>query len=149
MKHRPHFQQHCSGTICSFSSSARKCCSSPTNSHVLCLVTQLCPTLCHPMDCGPPGSSVHGDSPGKNTGESSYVLLQGIFPTQGLKPGLPHCRWILFLFFCRWILYHLNHQGSPRIMEWVAYPFSRGSSQPRNRIGVSCVAGGFFTDMVN
>ena len=48
MNHRPHFQQHCSGTICSFSSSARKCCSSPINSHVLCLVTQLCLTLCHP-----------------------------------------------------------------------------------------------------
>ena len=47
----------------------------------------------------------------------------GIFPTQGSNPGLPHCRQIL---------YHLSHQGSPRILGWVAYPFSRGSSQPRN-----------------
>ena len=61
--------------------------------------------------------------PGQNTGVGSLSLLQGIFPTQGLNPGLPHCRQIL---------YPLSHQGSPRILEWVAYPFSRGSSQPRN-----------------
>jgi len=40
------------------------------------------------MDCSPPGSSVHGDSPGKNTGVGCHALLQGIFPTQGLNPGL-------------------------------------------------------------
>ena len=40
-------------------------------------------------------SSVHGDSPGKNTGVDCHFFLQGIFPTQGLNPGLPHCRWIL------------------------------------------------------
>ena len=57
---------------------------------VLCLSTQSCPTLCDPMDCNPPGTSVHEDSPGKNTG----VLLQGILPTQGLNPGLLHCRQI-------------------------------------------------------
>ena len=51
---------------------------------VLCLVTQSCLILCNPMDCSLPGSSVHGDSPGKNTGESCHVLLQ-IFPTQGLN----------------------------------------------------------------
>jgi len=45
------------------------------------------------MDCSPPGSSVHGDFPGKNTGVSCHALLKGIFPTQGLNPGLPHCRW--------------------------------------------------------
>ena len=39
----------------------------------------------------------------------------------------------------------LSHQGSPRILEWVSYPFSRRSSQPRNGTGVSCIAGGFFT----
>ena len=60
-----------------------------------CLVTQLHPTLCHPMDCSPPGSSVLGDSPGKNTGVGCHALLQGIFPTQGSNPGLPHFRWIL------------------------------------------------------
>ena len=46
---------------------------------------QLCPTLCDPMDCSPPGSSGHGDSPGKNTGLGSCTLLQGIFLTQGLN----------------------------------------------------------------
>ena len=49
---------------------------------VLCLVAQLCPTLYDPMDYSPPGSSVHGDSPGKNTGVGCHALLQGIFPTQ-------------------------------------------------------------------
>ena len=67
----------------------------------------------------------------------SLSLLQEIFPTQGLNPGLPHCRWIL---------YQLSHKGSPRILEWVAYPFSSGFSWPRNRTGVSCIAGGFFTN---
>jgi len=57
---------------------------------VLCLVTQSCPTLCDPMDCSPPGSSVRGDSPGKNTGVGCPALLQGVFPTQGLNSGLPH-----------------------------------------------------------
>ena len=63
---------------------------------------QLCLTLCNPMDCSTPGSSVHGDSPGKNTGMGCHALLQGIFPAQGLNPDLPHCRWIL---------YWLSHQG--------------------------------------
>ena len=58
---------------------------------VLCLVAQSCPTLCNPMDCSPPGSSVHGDSPGKNTGVGCHALFQGIFPTKGSNPGLPHC----------------------------------------------------------
>ena len=56
------------------------------------------------MDCRPPGSSVHRDSPGKNTGVGWHVLLQGIFPTQELNPGLQHC-W--------WILYQLSYQRSP------------------------------------
>ena len=76
------------------------------------------------------------NSPGKNTGVVCHALLQGIFPTQGLNPGLPHCREIL---------YRLSHQGSPRIPEWMAYRFSRGSSRPRNWTGVSCIAGRFFT----
>ena len=58
----------------------------------VCLVTQSCPTLCDPMDCSPPGFSTHEDSPGKNTGVGCHSLLQGIFPTQGLNPGLLHCR---------------------------------------------------------
>ena len=83
---------------------------------MLCLVVQSCPTPCDPMDCNLPGSPVHGDSPDKNTGVGCHAVLQGIFPTQGSNPGLLHCRQIL---------YHLSHQGSPRILEWVTYPFSR------------------------
>ena len=82
---------------------------------VLCLVAQSCLTLCDAMDHSPPGSSVHGDSPGKNTGMDCHALLQGIFPTQGSNPNLLHCSRIL---------YHLNHLESPRILEWVTYPFS-------------------------
>ena len=55
---------------------------------VLCLVAPLCLTLCDSMDCSPPGSSVHGDIPGKNTGVGSHSLLQGNFSTQGLNLGL-------------------------------------------------------------
>ena len=76
-------------------------------------------------------------SPGQNTGVGSLSLLQGIFPTQGLNPGLLHCGQIL---------YCLSHKRSPRIREWVAYPFSRGSSRPRNQTGVSCIAGRFYTN---
>ena len=71
---------------------------------VLCLVTQSCPSLFNPRDCSSAGCYVHGDSPDKNTGVGCHVLLQGIFPTQGLNPGLPHCRWIL---------YQLSYQGNP------------------------------------
>ena len=77
------------------------------------------------------------NSPGQNTGVGSRSLLQGVFPTQGSNPGLLHCGWIL---------HQLSHQGSPRIQEWVAYPFSSRSSWPRNRTGISCIAGGFFTN---
>ena len=85
----------------------------------------------------PHGLQSPQNSPGQNTGVGSLSLLQAIFPTQGLNPGLPH--WGL-------ILYQLSHNGSPRVLEWVAYPFSSGCSQPRNRTGVSCIAGGFFTN---
>ena len=77
------------------------------------------------------------NSPDQNTGVGSLFLLQGIFPTQRSNPGLPHCRWIL---------HQLSHKGSPRILEWVGYPFSSGSSWPRNWTRVSCIAGGFFTN---
>ena len=75
-------------------------------------------------------SQPHGSSPKQSFGwvrvpahrfKSQYVVNG--FTTQGLNPGLPHCRQIL---------YQLNYQGSPRILEWVAYSFSNGSSQPRN-----------------
>ena len=74
------------------------------------------------------------NSPGQDTGVGGLSLLQGIFPTQGLNPDL----------HCRWILYQLSHQGSPRILEWAAFLFFSGSSQSRNRTGVTCIAGGFL-----
>ena len=80
------------------------------------LIIQLFPTLCNPMDC----SLCPWNSPGQNTGVGSLSLLWGIFPTQGLNLGLPHYRQILY------------HKGSPRILEWVVMPSSRGSSQPRD-----------------
>ena len=73
------------------------------------LVAQLYLTLCDPMDYSPPGSSVCGILQArilKNTGVHSHFLLQGIFPAQGLNPGLSHYRQII---------YHLRHQESP---EW-------------------------------
>ena len=74
----------------------------------MCLVTQSYPTLCDSLDYSPIDFSVHGCSSGKNTGVGCYVLLQGIFPTQGSKPCLPHCRLIL---------YHLTHRGSPHLLK--------------------------------
>ena len=59
-------------------------------------VTQLYLTVCDPMDCSLLGSSVHGDSPGKNTGVGCHLILQGIFLTQGLNLDLLHCRQILY-----------------------------------------------------
>ena len=88
---------------------------------VLCLVTQSCPSLCDLMDCSLPGSSVYGDSPRKTMGVGCHFFLQRIFPTQGSNPRRPHCRQIVDC---------LSHQGSPRILEWVAYSLSRGSSHP-------------------
>ena len=72
---------------------------------------------------GPHGLYFPWNSPGQNTGMCSLSLLQGIFPTQGSNPGLPHCRQIL---------YQLSHKGNPRIRKWVAYNFTSGSSWSRN-----------------
>ena len=58
-------------------------------------VAQSCPTLCNPMDCSLPGCEEPlspWNSPGKNTRVGCHFLLQGIFPTQGSNPGLPHWR---------------------------------------------------------
>ena len=77
------------------------------------------------------------DVSGQNTGVGSPSLLQGLFPTQGLNPGLLHCSGVRG----GEILYQLSHKGSPRILEWVPYPFSSGSSQPRNRTQISCTVG--------
>ena len=75
-------------------------------------VAQSCPALCDAMDCSLPGSSVHGTLQASILEWVSHFLFQGIFPTQESNPGLPRCRWIL---------YRLSHQGSPRILEWVAW----------------------------
>ena len=76
--------------------------------HVACLLAQslqLGPTLCNPIDCSLPGSSVHRISPGKNIGVGCHSLLHGIFPIQGQNLGLPHC----------WQnRYHLSHRESPQ-----------------------------------
>ena len=83
----------------------------------LCLVAQSCLTIFDSVDCSLSGFSVHGDSPGKNTGVGCHALLQGPFPTQGSNPSLPHC----------WqILYHLSHKESPRILEWVDLSLLQG-----------------------
>ena len=72
-----------------------------------------------PWAVSPPGSSVHGDSPGKNTRVGCHAVFQGNLPTQGSNPGLPHCRQTL---------YHRATRKSPKILEWVAYPLARGSA---------------------
>ena len=70
------------------------------------LVVQLCPILCGPMDRSPPGSSVRGILPGKDTGVGCHALLKGTFPTQGLNPGLLH--WQAGSV-------PLSHKGSPHL----------------------------------
>ena len=55
----------------------------------MCFITQSCPTLCDPMNWSPPGSSVHGDSPAKNTGVGCHALLQRDLPNPGVEPMSP------------------------------------------------------------
>ena len=69
---------------------------------VCVLVAQSCPTLCDPMGCSPPGSSVRGISPARILEWVAISFSRGIFLTQGLNPGLLHCRQTL---------YRLSHQG--------------------------------------
>ena len=130
------------------------------------------------MGCSPPGSLGPWNFPGKNTGAGCHFLLQGIFPAQGLDAGLPHCRRILYHLNHQGSPYMYTHthiyrslitklcpthcnpmESSPpgssvhgisqaRILEWVAFSFSRGSSRPRDRTHVSCtpaLVGRFFT----
>jgi len=97
-----------------------------------CLVAKSCPALLRPHGLYSPWNS-----PDQNAGIGSLSFLQGIFPTQGWNPGPSQCRPIL---------YQLSHKGSPRILEWLAYSFSSRFFQPRNQTGVSCIAGGFFTN---
>ena len=93
---------------------------------------QSCLILWDPMDCSLPGSSVHGDSPGKKTGVGFHALLQGIFPIQGSNPGLLHCR----------ILYHLSQPGA---LEWAVNHHSMGSFWSRHWTPFPALAGRFST----
>ena len=95
-------------------------------------MAQSCPTLCDPVNY-----TIHGILQARILEWVAFRLLPGIFPTQGWNPHLLHSRWIL---------YQLSHKGSPRILEWVAYPFFSRPSGPRNWTRISCIAGGFFTN---
>ena len=103
---------------------------------ILPKLAQLCLTLCDPWTV----QSIEFSRPEYWSGQP--FPSPGDLPNPGSElgspnPGLPHCRQIL---------YQLSHRGSPRTLEWVAYPFFSRSSQPRNQTGVSCIAGGFFTN---
>ena len=82
-------------------------------------VTQSCLTLCDHTHLYCPW-----DFPGQNPGLGSLSLLQGNLPTPGIEPRSPTFQVDSF---------QLGHQGSPRILEWVAYPFSMGSSRPKDQ----------------
>ena len=98
-------------------------------------VTQLCPTLYDPTDY-----KVHGILQARILNEvGSLSLLQGIFPTQGLNPGLQHCRRIL---------YQLSHKGSPKILDWVTYHFFSESPHPGIELGYPALkADSLLTDL--
>ena len=85
----------------------------------LFLVAQLCLIFCDPMGHSLPGSSVHGDSPGKNSGVGCHALLQGIVPTQGSNPCL---------LYGRQILYHLSHQGRPILDSFIVVQVNQCNS---------------------
>ena len=132
-------------------------------------VIQSCLTLWDSMDCIVHELYSPWNSPGQNTRVGSLSLLKGIFPIEGLNPGLPHCRWILYqlsyqgslekviwwqsevkvtqscLTLCDPMDYTVHGNLLARILEWVAIPFSRGSSRPWDRTQVSRLAGEFFT----
>ena len=93
-------------------------------------VTQLCPTLCDPMNY-----TVHGILQARILEWVAFPFSRGSSQPRESNPGLLHCRWIL---------YQLSLKRSPRILEWVAYPFSRGSSWPKDQTQVSRIAGVFF-----
>ena len=105
-------------------------------SSLLCFVTQLCQILCDLMDCSLPGSSVLGDSPGKNTGVGCHALLQGIFPTQGSNPDLPHGSRFFLLS---------ETPGKPKNPRVGSLSLLQKIFLTQVSNQVSCIAGGFFT----
>ena len=132
-----------------------------------CVSRSVVPNSLRPHGLQPTRLLCPWDFPGKDTGVGGHFLLQGIFPTQGSNPGLLHYRQILYqlsykgkgkksevaqscLTLCDPV--DCSLQGSSvhgilqaRILEWVAISFSRGSSWPRDRTRVSCIAGRCFT----
>ena len=112
---------------------------------------QLYPTLGDPMDCSPAGSSNLSGSPGKNTGAGGHAPLQRIFSTHGLNlrllhllhwqagslplapPGKPLCKSLSRVGLCNHMDYTVHGILQARTLEWVAVPFPRGSSQPRDQ----------------
>ena len=133
---------------------------------------QSCPTPCNPVECSPPGSSVH-DSPGKNTGVGCHALLQGIFHCQGLNPcllcllhwqagslplaplGKPQnvsesevaqsCLTLCNPMDCSLPDFSIHGIFQARILKWVTISFSRRSSQPRDWTRVFYIVGRRFT----
>ena len=91
-------------------------------------MVQSCLTLWDPMDCSPPGSSVHGILQARVLEwVATPISHQEIFPTQGSNPGLLHCKWIL---------YHLSHQGSPFLWKSSSDPLKPRHSFLRQKLGV-------------
>ena len=103
--------------------------------------------------CPPSWTPLPPPSPSHPSGSSQCTSTE--HPVSYIEPGLV----IYFTYdnihvsmlfsqiippLCRQVLYQLSHKGSPRILEWVGYPFSNEYSQPRNRTRVSCIADRFF-----
>ena len=108
---------------------------------VLCLVIQLCVTLCNLKDCSLPGTSVFEDSPGKNTEWVAMPSSSESSQPRSLQPRIePRSSTLQAASLPS------EPSGKPKNTGWVAYPFSRGSSQPKNQTRVSCIADRFFTN---
>ena len=127
--------------------------------HIICccLAISHVQIFCNTMDCR---LFCPWDFPGKNTGVGCHFPLQGIFPTQGLNPGLLHWQvdslppsegkvevkvTQLCQTLCDSMDYTVHEILQARELEWVAIPFSRGSLQPRDRTQVFCIPGRFST----
>ena len=121
------------------------------------LVSRLCPAYCDPMDCSPLDYSVHGILQTKTLGwvampsfrGSSWLPALQIDSLLSEPTGKPLLSWkwksLSRVPLCDHIEYTVHGILQVRILEWVSFPFSRGSSQPRDRTQVSLIAGGFFT----
>ena len=102
----------------------------------LCLVAQSCSTLCNPMDCNPPGSSVHGDFPGKNTGVACHTLLQMNLPNSKIKLRSPALQMDSL---------PSEPPGKAKNIGVGSLSLLQGIFPTQESTRISCVAGGFFT----